>query len=784
MPDSRSEHQGNGPGLHVWLIVAAVLLVVGTIGSLVGARAVARSQSQHARQDFVTSSLQIAATLKLSIQHEQDLVVAAGAFVVGSPDATQAQFLQWSNAVRALERYPEVIGLAVLALVPASQLGTFVARAVADPIGTPPAGGAYQVTPAGSRPFYCLATASESRELSTTPAGLDFCATDIGKPLLDARDSGQEAYVPYGTGRSAELVLGTPVYRGGVVPATVAARRQSFIGWTGTSTLPRVILATALVSHPSTAVAFRYRSDATSVTFRAGAAPADAQSTTVDLHNGWSVKVSGPTTGDAILGNDDALMILFGGIALMLLLAAVIYLLGTSRSRAVQTVRDRTAELRQMAFHDSLTGLPNRALILDRTGQMLARARRDHTPVAAMFLDLDNFKDINDTLGHSAGDQLLVLVGVRLADGLREGDTVGRLGGDEFVVLLEGGSLDHGSAVVADRILDLLKEPFVIPGSDSPLAVTVSIGIAEGERMTADELLRDADIALYRAKATGKQRAVLFSPAMQASVDDHRHLEVDLHHALENDEFFLLYQPTVDLRSGDLSGVEALIRWRHTQRGVVRPDEFIPALESSGLIVPVGKWVLETACRQGARWHQLGHPVTVSVNVSAVQLERDRIIDDVIGALESSGLDPAALILELTETALMHDVQATLTRLTILKAIGVGLAIDDFGTGYSSLAYLRQFPIDVLKIDQSFIAGIADSSESSAIVHTLVQLGKVLELTTIAEGIETEDQLVRLAAEEVDLGQGYLFARPLEAAAVDRLLLDPERRFKELRVLH
>jgi EAL domain-containing protein (putative c-di-GMP-specific phosphodiesterase class I) len=324
--------------------------------------------------------------------------------------------------------------------------------------------------------------------------------------------------------------------------------------------------------------------------------------------------------------------------------------------------------------------------------------------------------------------------------------------------------------VVAERILEVLVPPFAIEASDIPLEVTASIGIAEGGRNLPGDLLRDADIALYRAKAAGKHCAVSFSPSMKRSFADLRHIESDLQHALERNEFFLLYQPTVDLASGTFNGVEALLRWRHPEKGVVLPDEFIPALESSGLIVPVGGWVLREACRQGALWNRRGHTLKMSVNISAVQLERDRIIDDINNALGESGLHPDMLVLELTETTLMHNVEETLTRLTLVKALGVTLAIDDFGTGYSSLAYLRQFPIDVLKIDQSFVAGIADSKESAAIVHTLVQLGKVLGLETVAEGIESDDQRRRLRAEDVNVGQGFLFARPLSVEAVDQLL--------------
>jgi len=766
------------------LTAATLLVLLGAIGSALGAWVVARSDGQRSHQAFVTSAAGIASTLNLAIQHEQDLAVSAGAFVVGNPDATQAEFAQWTDSVRAFVRYPELQGIAELEMVPASQLSAFAARAEADPSGPLGPGGTFQVTPAGTRPYYCLITVSQERAaLLSVPAGADYCDTDLGPGLIKARDSGQGAYLPFGGGNSAELIVGTPIYRGGDVPKTVQARRDTFIGWTGSQVLPSVVLSTAIQGHPGTAVAFLYAIGSSKVTFKAGSAPAGAQSTTIDLHNGWSVQVFGAMTGGGVLTNRNALVLLLADIAFSLLLGALVYVLGTSRSRALQMVHERTDQLRYQALHDSLTGLPNRALILDRTGQMLARARREHTPAAAMFLDLDNFKDINDTLGHNVGDQLLAAAGARLASALREGDTVGRLGGDEFVVLVEGTSLAAGAEVVAERILDVLRIPFKIPGSDVPLEVTSSIGIAEGGRSAPEELLRDADIALYRAKAAGKQRAVVFSPAMQHDVDDHRHLEVDLHGALEAGQFFLLYQPTVDLSTGAVTGVETLLRWRHPERGVVRPDDFIPALESSGLIAQVGRWVLQDACKQGATWHCQGHRFTVAVNVSAVQLERDRIIDDVHGALTASGFDPGMLTLELTETALMDDVRATLVRLELLKAVGVRIAVDDFGTGYSSLAYLRQFPIDVLKIDHSFVSGIAISSESAAIVHTLVQLGKLLGLETIAEGIENNDQVIRLRAEGVDTGQGFLFAGPLDVEAVDRLLKDSADKPDAVRVV-
>jgi diguanylate cyclase (GGDEF)-like protein len=470
-----------------------------------------------------------------------------------------------------------------------------------------------------------------------------------------------------------------------------------------------------------------------------------------------------------------SLTFLIAGLIISLLVGSLIYLLGSSRTRAVTMVHERTDQLQFQAFHDSLTGLPNRALILDRLDQMMARSRREHTPVAALFLDLDDFKNVNDTLGHNAGDQLLAAVGVRLATALRDGDSVGRLGGDEFVVLVEGASLAAGAKVVAQRILDLLATPFEISRSDTPLVVTASIGIATGIREDSEDLLHDADIALYRAKAAGKERAVVFASSMQVAANDHRKLDLDLRSALELDQFFLQYQPIVDLGTGEFTGAEALLRWRHPERGVLEPSEFMSALESSGLIVPVGRWVLHTACSQGATWQHDGHPLAVSVNLSVLQLEGNRIIEDVFNALSRSDFNPGMLTLEITETILMKDVPAIIDRLDSLKAVGVRLAIDDFGTGYSSLTCLRKFPIDVLKIDQSFVSGISDSVESAAIVHTLVQLGKALGLGTVAEGIETQQQRMRLEAEGVDFGQGYLFAQPLDVKAVNSLLAQHPR---------
>jgi diguanylate cyclase (GGDEF)-like protein len=435
-----------------------------------------------------------------------------------------------------------------------------------------------------------------------------------------------------------------------------------------------------------------------------------------------------------------------------------------------ERARAETA-LTKLALYDSLTGLPNRVLALDRAEQMLARARRLQTPVAALFVDIDGFKHINDAYGHAVGDELLRMFAARLMKIVREIDTAARLGGDEFVVLLDGYTLDAGPELVAERLLDVLRHPYEmsrVPGR--PLHITASVGIACGLRETADELLDDADIAMYDAKASGRNRYVLFESSMQTVSRDRLTLGMDLTEALKQHQFFLLYQPTFDLRSESVTGVEALIRWRHPTRGLVAPGEFIPIAEDTGLIIPIGRWALSEACRQASIWHQHGNRIGIAVNVSARQLDHNELIDEVRDALQTSGLDPTVLTLEVTETALMRDADATATRLRQLKALGVRIAIDDFGTGYSSLAYLRRFPADTLKIDRSFIDAIATSEESAILVHTLIALGNDLGMQTLAEGIEDQAQLEILRRERCDQGQGFLFSRPLDTNAVENFL--------------
>ena len=443
----------------------------------------------------------------------------------------------------------------------------------------------------------------------------------------------------------------------------------------------------------------------------------------------------------------------------------------SERRKTDEELARREEELSFLATHDPLTGLPNRTLILDRVEQMLARSHRSQTPVAALFVDLDNFKSINDTLGHGVGDELLGAVAARLDGVVRATDALGRLGGDEFVVVTEELSLETGPELIAERLLEALKAPFNLGAQgETRVSMTASIGIAGADHSSAEELLRDADIAMYRAKWDGKNRHVVFETGMQGMVQNRMEMEMDLREALDKDEFFLAYQPTLDLQDMTPNGVEALIRWKHPVRGIVQPDDFVPLLEETGLIVEIGKWVLLQACSQGAAWRAAGYPIGMAVNVSGRQLDTDQVVVDIEEALTHSGLDPEALTIEITETTLMRNIEETARRLTQIKALGVRIAIDDFGTGYSSLAHLQRFPVDALKIDRSFISGLKHNQEGETLIRTLVQLGKSLAIETFAEGIEQQEELSLLRGEDCDSGQGFLFARPLDVPATEKFL--------------
>jgi diguanylate cyclase (GGDEF)-like protein/PAS domain S-box-containing protein len=442
----------------------------------------------------------------------------------------------------------------------------------------------------------------------------------------------------------------------------------------------------------------------------------------------------------------------------------------------VGTRKDLEARLARQAFRDALTGLANRALLRDRVRHAVDRGRRSASTIALLLIDLDGFKLINDTVGHAKGDELLVIIAQRLTGYIRPSDTLARLGGDEFALLIED-RIDETTAVaLGGRLLEAVRQPVTLDGRD--VVVTASIGIAVTRAgvvgaKDAEELLRNADLAVYAAKAAGRDQAVLFDPKTHVEVLRETEHRADLESAFANDQFLVRYQPIVDLPTLRMVGVEALVRWRHPEKGIIGPSDFIPLAESTGLIVPLGRWVLHMACSQVMEWQRSlpgARTLRVSVNLSARQFQYPDLVDDVAAILKSTGIDPHQVVLEITESLLMLDTDATVATLHQLKDLGVRLAIDDFGTGYSSLSYLRRFPVDIIKIDRSFVDGLTTGTTDSALTEAVVQLGRSLRLQTIAEGIETVEQSARLTELGCDFGQGFLFAKPVQASDIEPML--------------
>ncbi len=430
-------------------------------------------------------------------------------------------------------------------------------------------------------------------------------------------------------------------------------------------------------------------------------------------------------------------------------------------------------QLASQALHDRLTGLPNRVLLRDRVEHALARAGRRGASVALLIADIDRFKVFNESLGHDGGDRLLVAVAERLTELLRPGDTVARMGGDEFALLCEDIAGYHEAAGIASRVVGAFEKPFHVQGSD--LSLTVSVGVAVGALAgpAPELLLRDADVAMYRAKDAGRDRFEVFDETMLADATERLSVENDLRRGIAQGQLRLYYQPIVHLDTGAIAGFEALVRWQHPVRGLVPPLEFIATAEQTGLIVPLGRYVLDEACRQAASWaamHASGEQLRMSVNVSAKQLVQPGWSDEVAQVLAESGLAPRQLVLEITESVLMDDADATAVRLEELRRLGVRIAIDDFGTGYSSLGYLRRLPVDILKIDKSFIDGVAEGPHESALARAVVKLASTLRLEAVAEGIASRKQLLQLRRLRCPYGQGFYFSRPEPPEAIPGLL--------------
>ncbi|HEX4947155.1 MAG TPA: EAL domain-containing protein, partial [Blastocatellia bacterium] len=439
------------------------------------------------------------------------------------------------------------------------------------------------------------------------------------------------------------------------------------------------------------------------------------------------------------------------------------------QKRISAALKESKERFRHAALHDALTGLPNRTLFAEHLRKAIERTTRDeHYIFAVLFLDFDRFKYVNDSLGHTFGDQLLIEISNRLQDCVRQVDTVARFGGDEFAILLDGINSSTLAIHIAERIQQAMTVPFCIVGHETFLTTSVGIALSTQGYTQPEEVLRDADIAMYRAKDSGKARHEVFDKTMHAQTISRLNLENDLRRALERREFFLVYQPLVQVASGKLYGFEALVRWQHPERGIVPPMEFIPVAEETGLIVPLGHWVLEESCRQVREWQTLFpafRSLTLSVNLSGKQLNNPKLIQEVKDILFDTGFDPSCLKLEITESVVMENAEASTVLLKQLRTLGLQLSIDDFGTGYSSLSYLHRFPVTTLKIDRSFVSRMGQGDENLEIVRTIVTLAKNLTMDVVAEGIETQEQRAQLHALGCQYGQGYLFSKPLDVAA-------------------
>ena len=501
--------------------------------------------------------------------------------------------------------------------------------------------------------------------------------------------------------------------------------------------------------------------------FTGGTAPPGAQSLTGNLPNGWTVRTSGSPAGADILTDGQALVILIAGITVSVLLGLLVVLLGTRRARERAP---KARDVPNIELYDVVTGLPNRALMLDRAERMLARAgRQPELLVGALFVSIDWFSDVNAKFGETAGDQLLGIVAERLQKVVRAHDSVGRIGGDEFVILAE--SLARGVRLdsLARRVIEALHEPVELDGFGPSFVMTASIGVAFGRYESPADLWRDAQLAMRAAVAAGRDRYTLFNANMRSVIEGRGVLEAEVNSGLAEKQFFLLYEPIYDLSTRTVAGLEAHVRWRHPTEGVLSPDDFIPLAEQTGLIVPLGRWMLEEACSRAAAWNVAGHRVSISVQVSATELNRDGFVTDVRRALQLSGIESSMLTLEIAETTVMRDVAATAGRLERIKELGVHVAIDDFGSAYANHDDLLGMPLDFLKVDRSSLAASDDGDYRSWLFSSILTVARERSLTVVAKGIDTHEEMTAINAMGCKMAQGSFMGAAVPADAVESL---------------
>ena len=811
--------EGPRPGLprrQLARILPALILVAG-LAAGAGAGWMWASRTDHDdRQAFDLRASQSVARLTTAIQSQVDLALATRATIDQNPLPTNRALSDWFASSGAT-RLEHALGVTYIQRVATKgELVYFLYGAVADPVTAAPWTAPFALTPKGSPPPYCmtrllaLAPAPLGAGDTVSPPGLDWCATSMSSALTSSTESGDAVMstiltsgervrlgllgagitpatnVAAGTvalnhlASRAALIL-VPVYRG-AIPLMVGDRQSALVGWAGAIFDLPAMVEDAVSGQAGIGLTLSQESDSGAAPLVVGAGRPIRLGGLTDFFDlgvggNWSIAVTGAAPSGLASGSAQGAVV--GSlVAMAALLVAFLArrTWGAGRGLALSAGADGGG-LGPDGSRDPLTGLPTRPIIIDRAEHMLARSRRNESSAAALVVGLDDFSDLNALYGWEVGDKVLTAVAKRLLATLREVDTVGRLAGDEFVVLAEGepaGAPD----VIAERLLDGLRTPFRL-GGEGPgeIAVSASVGIALGPRLSADNLVRDAGIAMRQAKQAGRGRCALFEQDTPQATESRLALEEDLRRAVAHGEFALRYQPIFDIESRIPTGVEALVRWERRDGRILPPDHFLTALERAGLMEELGRWVVHEACRHAAELRRRGRSISVFVNVAASQLETDSLDLDVSEALSVSRLDPNALVLEVAEMSLLTNTDLVPDRLAALKALGVRIAVDDFGTGFSSLAYLRRLPIDILKIERSFIVSMATPEESSMVLRTLVDFGKSLGLEVIAEGIEHEGQIDPLLATQCDLGQGFLYARPMTAAQLELFLTmnDPAR---------
>jgi diguanylate cyclase (GGDEF)-like protein len=775
---SRQDADRSRRGL--WAGLAVLCFVLGTLASLFAAHSVAHNDGAKTRAAVQQSSRAIASTLKLAIQRQEELTVAAATFFAANPKATPAEFATWVKWARTQRRYPE---LDAIGLLPAPAPVVPAPASASSALKSTPTANAAPGGSATSGP----SPSTSASSASTTPAQPAPVPVQVSPTLLRSRYTGLSAYTPISAGNRRALAVDTPVYRGNVTPRSVFGRRAASVGWLREVLVPEALMRQVLVGHPGYALSLQYQGPSSNgvapsrLVFTSGSPASGTQSTTINLHDGWTATSFASATVPSVFSDEDALALLVAGTLLSALLGLLVFSLGAQRpaeGAPVQAVNsppeaqgETPEELPGQHLYETITGLPNRALTLDRAERMVARTGRDSGMLSgALFVDIDQLHEVNEKLGEAAGDQLLRIVGERLLDVVRAGDTVGRLDGDEFVVLVESAARGVRLDSLAQRMIEALHKPIELDNFGPSFVLTASIGVAFGRYATPDDLLRDAQLALVSAKAAGKDRYTLFNANMRTIIEGRAVLEAELNTALAEDQFFLLYQPIYDLHSRRAVSLEALIRWRHPEQGVLAPADFIPLAEETGLIVPIGRFALEEACGRAAAWDVAGDRVGVSVEISPQQLNRDGFITDVRRALQQSGIEPSLLTLAIPETFVMRDIPAATLRLQELKQLGVSIAIDDFGgSGYAHQANLQQMPLDSLRVDRSSLAATEDESYRNWLLEAILVVGRDLSLTVVATGIETAEQMAALQAIGCTMAQGALLGEAVSVEAVSSL---------------